>query len=82
MLRRSFSRLSGGHFDIAVVGAGVEGSWTALQAVKRSKSVVILDQFPVLHSRGSSHGQSRIIRHAYAERFHAELMPRAFREWR
>ncbi|KAF4529132.1 hypothetical protein B566_EDAN017635 [Ephemera danica] len=74
----------GGHFDIAVVGAGVEGSWTALQlsGQTRRKSVVILDQFPVLHSRGSSHGQSRIIRLAYAERFHAELMPRAFREWR
>ena len=39
-------------------------------------------QFPLPHSRGSSHGQSRGIRTAYKEQFLAEMMADAFQQWK
>ena len=39
-------------------------------------------QFPLPHSRGSSHGQSRGIRTAYKEPFLAEMMADAFQQWK
>lgn len=38
-------------------------------------------QFLLPHSRGSSHGQSRIIRSAYTEAPYARMMPDSFRLW-
>ena len=38
-------------------------------------------QFPLPHSRGSSHGQSRGIRRAYPDPFFTRLMEEAYREW-
>ncbi|CAB3387229.1 Hypothetical predicted protein [Cloeon dipterum] len=72
------------HYDYIVVGAGIEGSWTAYQLVKgaeKKPSVLLLERFPLPHSRGSSHGQTRIIRNAYPDAFHTSIMPTAFREW-
>lgn len=39
-------------------------------------------QFPLPHSRGSSHGQSRVIRKAYAQTFYREMMDDAYDQWR
>lgn len=39
-------------------------------------------QFPLPHTRGSSHGASRIIRTTYPEPFVAKMMPTAFEMWR
>lgn len=38
-------------------------------------------QFFLPHSRGSSHGQSRITRSAYPEEHYAHMMPHSFRLW-
>ncbi|CAL1278285.1 unnamed protein product, partial [Larinioides sclopetarius] len=38
-------------------------------------------QFSHPHTRGSSHGESRLIRTGYAEPFFCEMMPHAFRMW-
>ena len=38
-------------------------------------------QFPLPHCRGSSHGQSRLVRYGYPEPFHTALMPEAFQMW-
>jgi glycine/D-amino acid oxidase-like deaminating enzyme len=63
---------------------GIEGTWTAYQLVRDSPvpSVLLVERFQLPHTRGSSHGQSRVIRHSYAEPFHTALMPTAFAEWR
>ena len=45
------------------------------------KSIFIF-QFPLPHSRGSSHGQSRGIRTAYKEPFLAAMMADAFQQWK
>ena len=53
-------------FDIIVIGAGVAGSAAAYQLAE-TKNVLVLEQFEFLHKLGSSHGGSRIFRHAYEE---------------
>ena len=47
------------------MGAGVVGSSTALALKRRGYNVKLLEQFFVGHTRGSSHGPSRIIRNLY-----------------
>jgi monomeric sarcosine oxidase len=52
-------------FDVAVIGAGVFGSWTARSLRRSGRSVVILDGYGAANSRSSSSGESRIIRMGY-----------------
>eukprot|EP00795_Rhopilema_esculentum_P015146 gene15146-6334_t len=68
-------------FDICVVGAGIVGSCAAYNALKYTKSVVLCEQFPLGHSRGSSHGHSRIIRKSYIQEHYARMMPEAYKIW-
>jgi len=69
------------HFDHIVVGAGINGSWATLQLARRGAHVLLLEQFPLPHSRGSSHGQSRGIRRAYTDPLFTGLMEEAYKEW-
>ena len=48
--------------DACVIGAGIIGSWTALHLVEAGVSTTLVEQFPLPHPRGSSHGQSRAFR--------------------
>lgn len=64
-----------------VVGAGAVGCATAYHLARRGEPVVLVEQFGLGHSRGSSHGAARIIRHSYADEACARLMPEAFRAW-
>lgn len=52
-------------YDVAVIGAGVFGSWTAHHLRKSGKTVVLLDAYGAANSRASSGGESRIIRMGY-----------------
>ena len=54
-------------YDVIVVGAGIEGSATAYTLVKEGRRVLLLEQFPLPHSRGSSTGHSRVTRYAYEQ---------------
>ena len=51
--------------DVAVIGAGVFGAWTALELIRAGRSVVLLDQYGAASARASSGGESRVIRMAY-----------------
>jgi monomeric sarcosine oxidase len=53
-------------YDVAVVGAGVFGSWTAWHLAKRKLKVLVLDAYGAAHTRASSGGETRIIRMSYA----------------
>ncbi|XP_041348131.1 peroxisomal sarcosine oxidase-like [Gigantopelta aegis] len=68
-------------YDVIVVGAGIEGSATAHYLVNRGKHTLLLEQFPLPHSRGSSHGQSRVIRKAYTDYFYSNMMHEATQMW-
>ena len=52
-------------FDVAVIGAGVFGSWTALRLVQSGRRVILLDEYGPANARASSGGESRIIRVGY-----------------
>lgn len=73
--------VSGSHYDAVVVGAGVMGSCAAHHLAKRGKKVLLLEQFELLHRRGSSHGDSRIIRRTYPESVNTEMMMHAYPLW-
>ncbi|XP_021369498.1 peroxisomal sarcosine oxidase-like isoform X4 [Mizuhopecten yessoensis] len=69
-------------YDVIIVGAGIVGSYTAYHAKRTGKSTLLLEQFPLPHSRGSSHGQSRTIRSAYGDlEYYTQMMTKAFRMW-
>jgi glycine/D-amino acid oxidase-like deaminating enzyme len=52
-------------FDVAVVGAGVFGAWTAYQLRQSGAAVVLLDAYGPGNSRASSGGESRMMRLGY-----------------
>ena len=68
------------HFDIIILGAGIAGSATAYQLSKTHK-VLLLEQHEFLHNLGSSHGGSRIFRHAYEDERYVKLAQAAEESW-
>ena len=67
------------NYDVIVVGVGGMGSAACLHLARRGASVLGLEQFALGHDRGSSHGESRIIRQAYFE--HPDYVPLLFRAY-
>lgn len=69
--------------DVIVIGAGGAGSATLFHLARQGVRVLGLDRFGPVHDRGSSHGQTRLIRQAYFE--HPDYVPlllRAYQLWR
>ena len=69
-------------FDAIVLGAGGVGSSAAFHLARRGLRTLALDRFPGGHDRGSSHGETRVIRQAYFE--HADYVPlllKAYERW-
>jgi monomeric sarcosine oxidase len=52
-------------WDVAVVGAGCFGAWTAWQLRAAGRSVLLVDQYGPANARASSGGESRAIRMSY-----------------
>src|SRR5438552_14129283 len=70
-------------FDLIVLGLGAMGSATAYHAARRGQRVLGLDAHERGHTRGSSHGRSRMIREAYYEApEYVPLVRRAYALWR
>ena len=67
---------------VLVIGAGLAGSFTALSLASRGVRVTLLERHGPGHDRGSSHGGSRIFRHAYAEGDYVRLATHADEGWR
>ncbi len=61
-------------FDVVVVGSGLMGLSAAWDLSSRGFSVLVIDSFEPDHSKGSSHGRSRILRSVYDIRAFAEFM--------
>jgi sarcosine oxidase len=60
-------------WDLIVIGTGAVGSAALRAAGEAGARVLGLEQFTPANLRGSSHGHSRIFRHAYFE--HADYVP-------
>jgi sarcosine oxidase len=70
------------HYDVIILGLGGMGGAAAFELARRGRKVLGLEQFGLVHDRGSSHGLTRIIRKAYFE--HPDYVPllrRAYERW-
>ena len=67
--------------NIAVIGLGGTGSAALRFLAAAGHNVVGYERFDIGHKRGSSHGNSRIIRYAYPDPLYTNLMTSAFPIW-
>jgi sarcosine oxidase len=70
-------------FDVVIVGLGAMGSASLYHLARRKLRVIGIERFEPGHDRGSSHGETRIIRLGYFEHpSYVPLLRRAYRLWR
>lgn len=70
-------------YDVAVIGAGVFGAWTALCLRRAGKRVALVDAYGPGNARASSGGESRLIRMAYgADEFYTRWSMRSLSAWK
>lgn len=69
-------------FDHVVIGAGVMGSATARALARAGKKTLLVEQFQVGHTRGSSHGRARIFRFSYRDAMYVAMAQEALSLWR
>ena len=68
--------------DVVVVGAGVMGAWTALQARRQGRQTTLIDAFGAGHSRATSGDETRIIRASHGvDPFYARWSREAREAW-
>ena len=69
-------------FDVAVVGAGVFGAWTAYEFNRAGAEVVLVDAYGPGNSRASSGGESRMIRMGYGpDQIYTRMAQRSLTLW-
>src|ERR1700687_325095 len=74
---------TGKSYDVAVIGAGVFGAWTAWHLARRGLRVALLEAHGPAHSRASSGGESRIIRMSYgADELYTRWALRSLVQWK
>src|SRR5229473_255276 len=70
-------------YDVAVIGAGVFGAWTAWHLAKRGKKVLLVDAYGPANARASSGGESRIIRMGYgADELYTQWSQNSLVQWK
>src|SRR5688572_17592112 len=70
-------------YDLAVIGAGVFGSWTAHHLRHAGKRVILIDSFGAASSRASSGGESRVIRCAYGpDEIYSRFAQKSLERWK
>lgn len=66
---------------VIIVGAGVVGTMAAWRIARAGHEVIVLEQFTLDHDRGSSYGDSRVVRSVYPDAFYTALMRDAYELW-
>src|SRR3989442_10243599 len=61
------SPTGGRPYDVAVIGAGVFGAWTAHHLAQAGRRVVLVDAYGPGNARASPRGHSRVLRLGYGE---------------
>jgi sarcosine oxidase len=70
-------------YDVAVIGAGVFGAWTAWHLARRGQTVALLDAYGPGNSRASSGGETRIIRMGYGtDEIYTRSSQRSLEQWK
>ncbi len=66
---------------ILILGAGAVGAMTAWRMTAAGHNVTVFEQFGLDHDRGSSYGDSRIVRRVYSDPFYTALIADAYPLW-
>ena len=66
---------------VLIIGAGGVGAMAAWRLAAAGQEVVAFEQFGVDHDRGSSYGDSRIVRRVYPDPLYTSLMADAYELW-
>ncbi len=70
-------------YDVAVIGAGVFGAWTAWHLARRGQRVLLADAYGPGNARASSAGESRIIRMGYgADELYTRWAVMSLAQWK
>lgn len=73
----------GERYDVAVIGAGVFGAWTAWHLARRGQRVLLADAYGPGNARASSAGETRIIRMGYgADELYTRWSQRSMTRWK
>ena len=68
--------------EIAVIGAGVFGAWTAWHLRRLGRRVLLVDASGPAHARASSGGESRLTRGSYgADEVYTRMAWESLAEW-
>ena len=77
------TNVAGTAYDLAVIGAGVFGAWTAYQFSRAGARVLLLDQHGPGNARSSSGGETRIIRMSYgADEIYTRSSTQSLKRWK
>ena len=68
-------------YDLAIIGAGVMGLFTALFASRRGARVLVLDAWRIGDSRAASYSLTRSVRNDYLDPLYARLAYQARKLW-
>ncbi len=80
---RTMAQRGSSTYDVAVVGAGSFGAWTAYALRQAGQRVCLIDAYGPANSRASSGGESRIIRSAYgAQAIYSRWAMESLVEWK
>jgi monomeric sarcosine oxidase len=81
--RRASAAPSPSAFDVAVVGAGAFGAWTAWHLRRAGRRVALVDAYGPGNSRASSGGETRVIRMGYgADEVYTRWSQRSLDLWK
>lgn len=70
-------------YDVAIIGAGVFGAWTAWHLARRGQRVILLDAYGPSNARASSGGETRIIRMGYGtDEIYTRSSQRSLAQWK
>jgi sarcosine oxidase len=69
------------NFHVAVIGGGIMGCAAVRAMAARNERVILFEAAEVGHKKGSSQGQTRIIRLAYGDPFYVPLCRAAYPVW-
>ena len=69
--------------DVAVIGAGVFGAWTAWHLQRAGQRVLLIDKYGPANARASSSGETRVIRTAYgSDAIYTRMAQRSLHKWK
>ena len=66
---------------VLIIGVGGVGAMAAWRLARAGQDVIAFEQFGLDHDRGSSYGDSRIVRRVYPDALYTSLMANAYTLW-